>query len=228
MGWLSFGNPFYPAQHYMAPAEFTHFGYRGFDWPQLDLLWQTAFGMRYGLFTSAPFLLLALYPPAWFRGRFRIVNNREAWCIVIFCLLFFLFCAANQYGRMQFNTGIRHVLPVTPFLFLLAAGVLLRMPTVLAAFVGIVTTYWSWCLAMYRDVEYGLGVFESLVHVTLEGFRLPWLTTLERMGYFPSGALAMPLLVLCGVIVWILWRAVPPVIPSARPFYTRRYSRQSD
>ena len=38
---------------------------------------------------------------------------------------------------------------------LLAAGVLLRLPTKLAIFVGILGTYWSWSLAMYRETGDG-------------------------------------------------------------------------
>jgi hypothetical protein len=215
--WVCFGNPFYPAQHYMPPARFSHYGYNGMDWPHLDLLWETAFGMRFGLFTSAPLLLLALYVPSWFRGRTRFLGGRETWCIVVISLAFFLFCAANQYGRMQFNTGVRHILPVTPFLFLLAAVVLMRMPVMLGVLVSIFTTYWSWCLAMYRDVEQGHGIFESLIHISLEGFRLPWLTTLEHLGYLPREASAMPLLVLLGMTIWTLWNVGKSLETEARP-----------
>jgi hypothetical protein len=202
--WMAFGNPFYPAQHYMPPATFTGYGYRGMDVPHLDLLWQTAFGIRFGLFTSAPLLLLALYAPGWFDSRLRIVGRREMFCIISFTLAFFLFCAANQYTRMQFNTGVRHIVPVVPFLFLLAAGVLRRLPKLVAVLIGILTTYWSWCLAMYRDVEQGLGVFESLKHITLEGFSFPWMVTLEKMGYV-SAASAAPLLLLMSAIVCAIW-----------------------
>jgi len=214
--WACFGNPLLPAQHYMPAAHYTDRGYAGMDWPRVDLLWETAFGMRFGLFTSAPVLLLALYPPAW--SRMRLVGSREAWCSAWFCGLFFLFCSANQYGRMQFNSGVRHIVPVSPFLFLIAAGVLLRMPSALAWCVGVITAYWSWCLAMYRDVEQGFGVFESLIHVTFEGFRLPWLKTLESLGYVRSQATAIPLLVLFSTITWALWRAGPSLLRAdARP-----------
>lgn len=202
--WSSFGNPIYPAQRYMPPATFSEVGYRGFAFPQLDLLFQTAFGMRYGLFTSAPILLLGLCAPVWLRERSRLLGGRETHFIIIITSLFFIFCAANQYGRMQFNTGVRHIVPVVPFMFLLAANVLLSMPRVVAALICVSATYWSWCLAMYRDVEQGLGVFESLKHVTLEGLRLPWLTTFERMG-FVKDASAIPLLLLCGAMIWTLW-----------------------
>jgi hypothetical protein len=202
--WMSFGHPLYPAQYYMPPATYTHLGYRGMDWPRLDLLWETAFSLRFGLFTSAPLLLLALYVPGWFRGH-RILDAPELCFVLVFCVLFFLFCAANQYGRMQFNTGVRHVVPVTPFLFLVVAGVMLRMPIVVASLIGIMSTYWSWCLAMYRDVEQGRGVIESIIHITFEGFRLPWLDALKNMGYFPHGTSALPLLFLLGTVLWVLW-----------------------
>jgi hypothetical protein len=129
---------------------------------------------------------------------------------VLFTVAFFLFASANQYGRLQFNSGVRYVVPVTPFLFLLAAGVLLRLPKLPAVAIGIVTTYWSWCLAMYRDVEQGLGVFESLIHITREGVRLPWLTTLQNLGYVSGSAPAFLLIVFCAVVVWMLWNFRAP------------------
>jgi len=202
--WFSFGHPFYPAQYYMPAATFSDLGYRGMDWPKLDLLWQTAFSLRFGVFTSAPLLLLALYVPGWFRSH-RIIATPEFIFILTFSLLFFLFCAANQYGRMQFNSGVRHVVPVTPFLFLIAAGMLLRFPTGLAVAVGITATYWSWCLAMYRDVEQGWGILESVIHITFEGARLPWLSTLKNMGYFPESISAFPVLALSMAALCALW-----------------------
>ena len=204
--WVCFGNPLYPAQRYMPATEFSHYGYNGMDRPHLDLLWQTAFDLRFGLFTSAPLLLLALWVPGWVKRNHRLIGNRETWCIVAFTVLLFLFSAANQFGRLQFNTGVRYIVPVVPFIFILVAGILLRLPKSVAIAIGIVGTYWSWCLAMYRDVELGHGVFESLRHITLEGLRLPWLTTLERMGYVAPGAAVLPVLVLMLAIVWTVWR----------------------
>jgi len=202
--WACFGNPILPAQSYMPPANFTDQGYRGFSLPSLDLLWQTAFSMRYGLFTSAPLLLLAFFAPVWLRRESRFLENRELLFVLGLIAAFFVFCAANQYGRMQFNTGVRHIVPVVPFMFLLAANVLMKMPRLPAVLIGILATYWSWCLVMYRDVEQGFGIFEAIRHVTLEGFRLPWMVTLERMG-FVQNASAIPLFLLCGVVIWALW-----------------------
>ncbi len=203
--WVEFGHPLRPAQHYMPATRFSGHGYRGISWPQMDLLWETAFGMRFGLFTSAPLLLLALYVPSCWDARTHRLRSCERWCCVLFTLALFLFAASNQYGWVQYNTGVRHVVAATPFLFLLAADVLLRVPSVVAVAVGAVTTYWSWCLAMYRDVEQGRGVIESVVHVTREGFQLPWLTTLERMGYVTRGSFEVPLLLLGAASVWVLW-----------------------
>ncbi len=215
--WAYFGNPLLPAQRLMPPATFTQLGYSGLDWPKWDLLWETAFSIRYGLFTSAPLLLLALYPPAWLAGT-RLVGRRETWCIGMLSVLFFLFCSANQYGRMQFNSGVRHIVPVSPFLFLIVASFLVRMPAALAWVVGVASSYWSWCLAMYRDVEQGSGVFESIIHVTIEGPRLPWLKTLQGMGYVTSQAPAVVLLVLFGVFLWILWGTGRSSAPLARVY----------
>ena len=202
--WFCFGNPILPAQSYMPDANYSELGYRGVSFPQPDLLFETAFGIRYGLFTSAPILMLAFFIPLWLRKKNRLLERRELIFAVGYTLSFFVFCAANQYGRMQFNTGVRHIVPVMPFIFLLTANVLLKLPRLWTVLVGIFATYWSWALVMYRDVEQGLGVFESIKHVTLEGFRLPWLMTLERMGYVQNASV-VPLFLLCAVMIWALW-----------------------
>ncbi len=202
--YICFGNPILPAQSYMPPANFTEIGYRGFSFPQADLLFETAFSMRYGLFTSAPILLLAFLAPVWLRKKSRFLERRELIFVGAFVGLFFLFCAANQYGRMQFNSGVRHIVPVVPFLFLLAANVLLKLPRIAAVLIGIIAVYWSWSLAMYRDVEQGFGIFEAVKTITLEGFRLPWLVTLERMG-FVQNASTIPLFLICAAMIWVLW-----------------------
>jgi len=202
--WSSFGNPILPAQSYMPSASFTDVGYRGFSLPSFDLLFDTAFSPRFGLFTSAPLLLLAFYVPAWLRKGTSIFKRPELIFMITLIPLFFIFCAANQYGRMQFNTGVRHIVPVVPFVFLLAANVLVRMPAIIAAIVGALGTYWMWCLVMYRDVEQGSGIIEAIKNITLGGFQLPWLKTLERMGYVQASSV-LPLFLLAGIVIWIFW-----------------------
>jgi hypothetical protein len=203
--WIAFGNPFLPAQHYMPATTYSGYGFNGMDWPQASLFFELAFNHRYGLFTSAPFLILALYVPAWFRQELRIVEKREIIFILLFSLFFFMFTSANQFARMQFNSGIRHVVPVTPFLFLIAAGVFLKLPKWFQISFGVVTLYWSWCLAMYRDVELGTGIFEALTHITLGGPQLPWLSTIKRLGMVPDWLSAWMILLLAGIIIWGVW-----------------------
>ena len=210
--WSSFGNPILPAQYYMPATDFIDQGFSGFDWPNLDLLWRSAFGIKFGIFAFAPLLVLALYLPAWFSKRTLMVGGREVAFILLFTAGFFLFASANQFGYVQFNTGVRHMVPVTPFLFLLAAGVLLRLPTLAAVLLGVITTYWSWSLAMYREVgdNHPLGVIDAVRRVTLDGFQLPWLNTLDSLGYVSSSALVIPILLLLALTVWIIWRSPLP------------------
>jgi hypothetical protein len=204
--WLCFGNPLWPAQHYMPETDHSGAGYRGMGLPDLELLGLIAFGPRYGIFTSAPLLLLALWAPGWQRERGGLLARRELRFVLLFCAGMFLFTSANQFARMQFNSGVRHMVPVTPFLFLLAAGPLLRIPRGLAIAVAGVTTFWAWCLAMARDVEQSLGLLDPLLTVLREGPVLPWLTTLQRMGYAPPGPWAViPLLAAGAVLAWLWW-----------------------
>ncbi|MFO0839375.1 MAG: hypothetical protein U1D55_12730 [Phycisphaerae bacterium] len=210
--WACFGNPWLPAQHYMpAGNENAYRGYSGMDWPALDLIGLTLASPRYGLFVTAPILVLALWPAGWRAARGAVVGHREAWCIGAMTLLFVLFCAANQFTRLQFNSGLRHVLPVAPFLFLIAAGTLRQMPRSVAIAIGIASVYWSWCLAQYREVELGRGVLDSVIVISTQGPRLPWLTTLGRMsGMFPpwvtNANLATPLLLAAALLILLIWR----------------------
>jgi hypothetical protein len=146
-----------------------------------------------------------LYLPGWWRYRSDKFDILEKWFIVLFTAAFFAFTAANQFSRMQFNSGVRHMVPVTPFLFLAAAIVLLRLPTWLGIVIGILSTYWSWCLAMYRDVEQGLGIFDSLIQITTGGLRLPWLLTLQRMSIAPPWLDVLPLLVVMALLISGIW-----------------------
>lgn len=216
--WSSFGHPIYPAQRYMPDTAFSQVGFSGFTWPSLDLLWRSAFGIKYGLFAFAPIMVLALYVPGWFNKGIRIVGRPEALFIGLFTAGFFLFSAANQFGYVQFNTGVRHIVPVVPFVFFMAAGVLLRLPVWLAVALGVVGTYWSWSLAMYREVGDGhpLGVIDAVSRVTFDGVRLPWLTTIEQLGYAPDGMLAIPILLMLTIAIGVVWIVGTPVTARLR------------
>lgn len=212
--WRSFGHPFYPAQHWMAPVEWVEVGYRGFGWPQWDMLAANLFDYRYGLFVSCPLLLLA-FLSLWPRGGFRrVLPARELAFLFGTAGLLWLFCASVSYSRLQFNTGVRYMIPAVPLLFLPLAVVLDRLPKRVVCFAAILAVAQAWPMAMYRDVERGLGVLDPVLHVFLGGFQLPVLSTLSRIGgpygdYVANGVSPLPLFVMVAFILYGIWSKRP-------------------
>jgi hypothetical protein len=208
--WQSFGNPFLPGQHWMPAVQWSELGYQGYGLPQLDLFLMLGFDYRFGLFTSSPLMLLALAAPFVDRGPDRVLPKLELWTILATSFAFWIFFSGSNYTRLEFNTGIRYMAPMLPFLFVPAAVVLLRLPRTAIYFVAIFSIVESWSLAMYRDVERGLGLLEPVLHVFTGGLQLPWLTTLSRMGntygdYFSQGVSPLPLFLLIAALLFGLW-----------------------
>lgn len=208
--WNSFGNPFLPGQHWMPPVEFIDRGYQGYGLPQLELILALAFDHRFGLFVSSPLLLLALVYPLVTRVQSRRIPRLELTFILVISGLFLLFFSGSNYTRLQFNTGIRYLSAIFPFLYIPAALALARLPRVAIGFITVISVTESWCLAMYRDVESPLGVLNPMLHVFLGGFQLPMLTTLSRMGtaygdLSGSNPSPLPLFALTGALIYVLW-----------------------
>ena len=208
--WQSFGHPFYPGQHWMPPVEWSDLGYQGYGSPQLELLLALAFDYRFGLFCSSPLLLLAPFCPLLSRSARRFLPDLELGFILVLFVAFWVFFSGSNYTRLQFNTGIRYMAPMFPFLFVPAAVVLMQLPRLVIFFIAVASVTESWCLAMYRDVERGLGVLDPILHVFLGGFQLPALTTLSRMGgqygeFFPQGVSPLPLFALTAVVLYGVW-----------------------
>jgi hypothetical protein len=129
--------------------------------------------------------------------------------LALFVALWVFFSGSN-YTRLQFNTGIRYLAPIFPFLFIPAAVILLRLPRVVIYFIAVFSVFESWCLAMFRDVERGLGMLDPILHVLLGGFQLPVLTTLSRMPsqfgeFLTHGVSPLPLFALTGAILYAVW-----------------------
>lgn len=216
--WQSFGNPFLPGQHWMPEVQWSDLGYRGYGFPQLDLFLMLGFDYRFGLFTSSPLMLLALAAPLIDRGPKRLLPALELWTILAITFTFWIFFSGSNYTRLEFNTGIRYMTAVLPFLFVPAAVVLMRLPRYAIYFIAIFSLVESWSLAMYRDVERGLGLLEPVLHVFTGGLQLPWLTTLSRMGstygdYFSQGVSPLPLFLLTAAIIAGLW--LPYWLPAS-------------
>lgn len=214
--WASFGHPFYPGQHWMPEVEWSDLGYRGYGFPQLELFLMLGFDYRFGLFTASPLMLLALAAPFIDRGAKRVLPALELWTILGITLAFWIFFSGSNYTRLEFNTGIRYMAAILPFLFVPAAVVLMRLPRYAIYFIAVFSVVESWSLAMYRDVERGLGLLEPILHVFTGGLQLPWLTTLSRMGstygeYFAQGVSPLPLFLLTAAVIIGLW--LPYLVP---------------
>jgi hypothetical protein len=208
--WRSFGNPFLPGQAWMPPVEWSDLGYQGYQGPQVDLMLRLLFDYHYGLFVSCPLFLLAVVSPLVNRrGAARMPTLELAFVLLLSAALWIFFSGSN-YTRLQANTGIRYLAPTFPFLFVPSALVLARLPLRAAYFVALASVTQSWCLAMYRDVERGLGMLEPILHVFTGGLQLPFLTVLSRMGgtygdYFARGVSPTPVFLLTAAILFGIW-----------------------
>jgi hypothetical protein len=217
--WASFGNPFLPGQNWMPPVEWIDAGYQGFTWPQPELLTRLAFDYRYGLFLTCPLLLLALLAPLWKRAR-RAIPAPEFALLMLIPLGLWLFCGGISYTRLQFNTGLRYLAPLLPFLFVPAVLVLARLPRRLAWVISIAAVVQAWSMAMHRDVERGFGVLDPVLHVFIGGFQLPLLSNLARMSgqygdYAASGVSPLPVFALTAALLFGVWSR--RFAKSARP-----------
>ncbi len=221
--WASFGNPFLPGQQWMPPVEWIDQGYQGFTLPQPDVLVHLLVDYRYGLFVSCPLFLLAVLALRRNAAERRMIPTREFLVLMLVPLGLWVFCGGISYTRLQFNTGIRYLAPVFPFLFVPAALVLARLPRRFAYFVSILALVEAWSMAMYRDVERGLGVLDPILHVFVGGFQLPLLTVVRRMSgqygdYAELGISPLPIFALLAAVLYGIWsqRFNASRIPVAR------------
>ncbi|HEU4371829.1 MAG TPA: hypothetical protein VFV05_26705 [Methylomirabilota bacterium] len=216
--WRSFGHAFLPPQHWMPLVEWSDQGYQGIVWPQLPLAGALAFDYRFGLFVSCPLFLLAFAAPFVDR-RPRHLPGLDLGSCLAFFLAFLVFFSCVHYTRWQFNTGVRYLAAVFPFLFLPVAVVLLRLPPLIGRLIGVGSIVLAWSMAMARDVsggkvdladpDTGLGVLDPLLTVLVGGFKLPALTTLSRMEQFGDvardGVSPLPLLLFAAALLLVVW-----------------------
>ncbi len=209
--WASFGNPFFPPQHWMAPVKWIDVGYKGVGGFTPALFQMLLADPRFGLFVTAPLFLLGLAAPWICRRRSSFVPLREVLFCLGFSLAFVLFFSCVQYTRLQYVTGIRYLAPAFPFLFLATAVTLVRLPRALIWAVTIVSLALSWSLAMVRSQG---SVVENLERVLFGGFQLPWLTVLGKTAsqYAPwlGSVSPLPVFVLLGTVIYGLWKIRRP------------------
>lgn len=205
--WVAFQSPWFPAQRYMPATEFSVHGWNGMTLPTAELLWGNLFDPRYGLLVFCP-LLMAGIAAVVVRRHPAAVPGGQVAVALLACLALLLFNSANQFANLQWNTGVRYMVPAVPLLFLLGVPVLLAAPAWLRwALVG-PTLLISWSVSMMRE-----DVPTSLRMLVTEGPTLPMLIVLRKTaaayapflgeGMQPFGVLSV---LLVAAAVWLVWR----------------------
>jgi hypothetical protein len=197
----------------MPETTYSGQGFRGMSWPAADLFAANLFDPRFGLFAFSPVLILGLpgmwlAPEAWF-------SRTEKRLFAAAALAFLLFCSANQFARMQWNTGVRYLVPMIPFLLFGTVAVLERLPARVRHAIAAAAFAQAWVLAMVRE-----SVPESVASVLSNGPQLPWLTVLGKMApQYLDGISgpppAWPFMLAAAAAIAFLWSRVPS--PSPRP-----------
>ena len=188
--WAMYGNPFLPGQYWMPEQNiYVQEGWRGFDWPALDLFFKNLFDPAYGMYAFGPVLILGLLPTWYYRENEKILPRELRRFIALTVLAFLVFCAANQYSRLQWNTGFRYLVPLVPLVYLAACDHLVRMPRWLRVPVTIVAVLHSWVLTVFRE-----PVPDSWQMFFDEGLTFPWLRVLRMTRPSGSSMVSHPLL----------------------------------
>ncbi len=206
----AFGHPFLPGQHWMPAVQWSDRGYQGYEVPpDPELLWMLLADIRFGLFVSAPVLLLALAAPVVDR-RERRIPALEMTMLLALAAGTWLFFGGSNYVRLQFNTGIRYLSCIFPFLFVPAALVLARMRLSTAYAWAVLGITVAWPLAMYRRVQYDIGVLDPMVRTFTQGFTVPVLRTLSQTtgqygDYASRGTSPLPLFLLTAAALYLVW-----------------------
>lgn len=214
--WAMYGNAFLPGQFWMPHQnEFVAEGVRGFTMPDLDLFRLNLVAPGYGLLNWGPLLVLALLPVRFYSARALVLPRRERVFVAVLTLAFLLFCASNQYARLQWNTGFRYLLPLVPFLFLALADHLARMPTIALAILSVAVVLHSWVLTSVRYLSAGDNVIaENWARFLDQGVQLPWLNVVRstpslsyewlHAPWLPGGVLGLSGLVVASI--WLVGR----------------------
>lgn len=223
--WWQFGDVLRPAQFHMPFVNYTDEGLRGLTWPRLETFVKNLISPSWGLVFYAPILVFAFWPARAGAGlgdaRGLILGRFERRWVASFTLAFLLFCAANQYAMMQFNTGFRYLMPLVPFLYLAASEHFARWRTRTLLWVAIPCVVHQWVLTMTRELrdteqelrvlalERGVSQLElegywralltetnvpgSYARILAEGPQLPWLRVLAGSPTARDTPLAHPL-----------------------------------
>ena len=173
--WAMYGDPFRPGQYWMPDQnQYVLEGMRGWTLPDPELFVMSLFGQSFGMYSWGPLLLLALVPAWWYRSESLVLPRDERRWLAVTWWVFLLFTSANQYSRLQFNSGFRYLVPLVPFLMLAIADHWIRMGPRLKVAVAAAAVIHSWVLTVYRE-----PVVRSWQMLLEEGPQLPWYRVLS-------------------------------------------------
>ncbi len=168
--WAMYGHPFWPGQHWMPNQnEYVAVGMRGFTLPAPDLFFKSLFDPSFGMYSWGPILLLSVVPVWRYAPGALVLPARERWFVWASWVALLLFASANQYSRLQFNSGFRYLLPLVPLLMLALADHWIRIGWRLKAAITAVAVMHAWVIAVYRE-----PVMKSWQLLFSEGPQLPW------------------------------------------------------
>lgn len=173
--WAMYGNPFLPGQYWMPDQNiYTNTGARGFTLPDPEIFFDSLFGWDYGMYTWGPLLLLSLWPSRGLPAATLVLPRFERRWLMATWWVFLLFTSANQYSRLQFNSGFRYLIPLVPFLMVAIADRWGRLSTPVRATIAGLTLLHSWVLTAFRE-----PVVRSWQMFLQEGTQLPWYRVLS-------------------------------------------------
>jgi hypothetical protein len=206
--WAAFGSPIWPAQRYMPSTRYSVRGWFGFTLPTRELLIGNLFDPRYGLLVFCPMLaagfaapFLRARPGSWWPSRAEI-----GW-ITASVVALYIFSSANQYANLQWNTGVRYLVPAVPLLFFPLVAVMRRLPMLVVAPLVVASLVISWCVSMTRE-----DIPTAIAIVFREGLTLPVLLVLRKMASGYEG-LQLPaftgwlVYALLALVLWLLWKS---------------------
>lgn len=214
--WAAFGSPWFPAQRYMPATELSVHGWNGMTLPSAELLWRNLVDPRYGLLAFCPMLVAGLAAP-FLRDRRGMPPAGLIVVALVGSLALLVFNSANQFAHLQWNTGVRYMVPAVPLLFLLAAPVLLSAPAWLRWSLLLPSALISWAVAATReDVGTALKLFMT------DGPTLPILIVLRKTadayapwlagGLQPYGMVSVAVVAALLVIIWRAGRSRRPAV----------------
>ena len=117
----------------------------------LDLFYLNLFAPSYGMYIYGPILILGLVPTYFYNRNKLILPHPERILVAVYFIMFLIFCSANQYSRMQFNSGFRYLLPLVPLIYLAVCDHLVRFPRRWLIILVVPVLLNSWVISMVRE-----------------------------------------------------------------------------